>query len=78
MEINYSFHIGGRCQSLAFLTNNKLLSGYNCFSGIYTSFKSAINVIKNNFEDFENHIVKFKISELKNNNSSIKFIRCDN
>ena len=76
MEINYVFHIGGRCQSLAFLQDNNLLTGYNCFSGTYLSFKTAIDIIKNNFNDFENNIVKFNISELKNDNDNIKFIRC--
>jgi hypothetical protein len=76
MEINYSFHIGQRCQSLAFLQSNNFLTGYNLFAGSYISFKSTINIIKNNFKDFENHIVKFNISELKNEDDNIKFVRC--
>lgn len=48
--INYSFHIGQRCQSLFFLNQNNFLSGLNCFSGIYISFDSVLSIINNNFQ----------------------------
>jgi hypothetical protein len=75
--INYVFHIGQRCQSLEFLRINNLLSGYNCFSGLYISFNSIIKIINNDFNDFDNYIVKFTIDKLKNEvDNSIEFIRC--
>jgi hypothetical protein len=74
--INYVFHIGNRCQSLEFLRKNNFLSGFNCFSGTCVSFNSVINIIKNDFSDFENYIVKFTINNLKKEDDHIEFIRC--
>ena len=76
--IKYSFHLGERCQFLHLLMENNLISGFNLFSGTYISFSSVIDIIKNDFKNFENNIVKFKISKLKNeNDDSIEFIRCN-
>ena len=77
MAINYVFHIGGRCQSLAYMKENALLSGYNCFSGAYVSFPAAVNIITNNFKDVTNYIVKFKIADIgTNKKDNIVFARC--
>lgn len=73
--IKYSFHIGERCNSLVHFKDSNLLSSFNCFGGFYVSFNSAIRIIKDNFINFENNIVKFKIAELKNI-LDVQFIRC--
>ena len=76
-NINFVYHIGERCNLLAHLVNSNLLSGMNCFSGLYISFNSVIDIIKNDYNNFENNIVKFKILQLKNiEDNSIVFIRC--
>ena len=75
-QIKYCFHIGERCNSLAHFKNNNLLYSFNCFSGLYISFNSVIQIIKNNFNNFENNIAKFKIAELKDT-LDVQFIRCD-
>jgi hypothetical protein len=61
-KINYSFHIGERCQFLALLKNNNLISGLNPFSGTYISINNSFKLIKSKFEDFENNLLQFKIS----------------
>lgn len=77
MEINYVFHIGERCNSLHYLSQNNLLSGMNCFSGSYISFASAIDIISNNFNNLKNNIVQFKICDLtKTDDGGIVFVRC--
>lgn len=79
MEIKYAFHIGERCQFLAFLKLNKLVSSDTCFSGICISFNSALEILHDRFEDFENNIVKYVIAELHTGNkNTIQFIDCDN
>lgn len=70
------FHLGHRCQSLDFLRSNNLLTGFNPFSGTAQSFTSAINVMLNDFNDFDNYIVKFCIDKLNDDNDGIQFIRC--
>jgi hypothetical protein len=65
IQINYSFHIGERCQSSHFLSTNNLISCCNPFSGIYISFDKAIEIMNNNFKDFLNNITYFIISQKK-------------
>lgn len=76
MDINYIFHIGERCQHLAFLKENNLLSGYNCMSGLYISFESSLALIKNDCLDLTYNNAIFTIS--KKNVDGIKFIKCNN
>lgn len=78
MEIKYAFHIGERCQFLAFLKTNKLVSGDTCFSGICISFHSALEILHDRFENFGNNIVKYVIADLHaGNKNTIQFIDCD-
>jgi hypothetical protein len=78
MQIKYAFHIGERCQFLAFLKSKKLVSSDTCFSGIYVSFDSAIEIINDRFINFAHNIVKYRIEDLHaGNKNCIQFIDCD-
>jgi hypothetical protein len=74
--MKYVFHIGERCNSLDVLKNANLLSGMNIFSGLYISFSSVVSILKHNFHNFENNIVKFCIATLSDV-KTIEFIRSD-
>lgn len=73
--MKYVFHIGERCQHLKFLENKNLLSGFNLFSGLYISFESSLQLLKNNCVGLDKNNVKFIIS--KKETEGIKFISCD-
>lgn len=75
MRIDYVFHLGERCNSFGYFKNEKLLSGLNMFNGLYISFDSILKLLNSNI-DLEKNVIKFKISDLKNENS-IQFINCE-
>lgn len=76
--INYSFHIGERCQSYHFFRKYNLISAANPFSGTSISFENSIKLIESEFKNYLNNILCFNLGSNKNIKITNKTKKYDN